>query len=150
MGADQLLQYLSQGKNNLMAAIPPPGTQSGPMPKVLLKLKESINGVPFALNTPSMQQATQAFQMIQGLLQMIKQQGGNPASVGANTHKLFAQSNSSVTNADAAQIAMGSSVADIVAATGQALSFGAGLSTFMPADDLEHLNGIANGTVKVG
>lgn len=145
MGVDQLLQVLNQ--DNHMSAIPPPGTQNGPMPRTLLKLKESIKGIPFALDTPSMAQAMQVFNMVQGLLQMVQQAGNNPQSVG-NSMPLFAKANSSVANADPYQIAQGLSTADIVAAVGPVVALGAGLTQFISAPDTAQLNGLANGSVQ--
>lgn len=115
------------------------GNKSGAIPAApqgILNLKESIEGLPFELLTPSMSQIFNQGKMLQGIKQLAQQLGGLQ-NLG-NFQQILGQ----VTNGSV-------SVDQMVQAVGGVTAMTASLNTFMPQAALDTINAISPGTANI-
>jgi hypothetical protein len=112
------------------------GNKSGAIPAApqgLLKLKESIEGLPFELLNKSMGQILEQGKVMQGIQQLAQQMGGLQ-NLGN-----FQQILSQVSKGTA-------TVEQITQAVGGVTSMAAGLSSFLPQTALDAISSVSPGT----
>lgn len=132
-----LLQHLIKVRNKSGAIKPAPNR--------LIKLKESIEGVPFALNTPSMSGVITLLNMLKGIAKLSKQLGGiqEVGNFQKVMKKIAPVANS--TNPEAvAQAAQTLTLGELIEAVGNNTALSASLSAYH--DDHGVIDAIADGT----
>lgn len=116
--------------NNKSGSIPP-------APQGIKKLKESIEGLPFELNTKSMSGIFD--QLSQQIQKLIQSMGGIQNMGGSGVQQILGQIQKGTASSD-----------QIIATFGGVTSMTAGLSGFLSSNDLQSITSIAPGAANTG